>query len=93
MNDLARGVASAELKAVSAEELVFEFMLNTLRLTDGFDEALFVARTGLPGGYLRAKLSAAANKGLIAPVGATFWQVTPLGRRFLNDLQAEFLPE
>jgi len=84
---------TTDLQAVSAQERLFEFMLNALRLTSGFDEQLFVARTGLEVEYLRTKLAGLVDKGLIVQVGATFWQVTPLGRRFLNDLQAEFLPE
>jgi len=84
---------TTDLQAISAQERLFEFMLNALRLTSGFDEQLFVARTGLEVEYLRTKLAGLVDKGLIVQVGATFWQVTPLGRRFLNDLQAEFLPE
>ena len=84
---------TTDLQAVSAQERLFEFMLNALRLTSGFDEQLFVARTGLEVEYLRTKLAGLVDKGLIVQVGATFWQATPLGRRFLNDLQAEFLPE
>ena len=84
---------STDLKAVSAQERLFEFMLNALRLTSGFDEQLFVARTGLEVEYLRTKFAGPVDKGLIVQVGATYWQVTPLGRRFLNDLQAEFLQE
>jgi oxygen-independent coproporphyrinogen-3 oxidase len=93
IDDQAGGAATSRLKAVSAQELMFEFMLNALRLTNGFDEQLFEARTGLDVEDLRAKLTGPVDKGLIVPVGATFWQVTPLGRRFLNDLQAEFLPD
>jgi oxygen-independent coproporphyrinogen-3 oxidase len=93
IDDQAGGAATSRLKAVSAQELMFEFMLNALRLTNGFDEQLFEARTGLDVEGLRAKLTGPVDKGLIVPVGATFWQVTPLGRRFLNDLQAEFLPD
>jgi oxygen-independent coproporphyrinogen-3 oxidase len=93
MKDLAGGVASAGLTAVSAQELVFEFMLNALRLTAGFDEERFVARTGLDAEILRTKLVTPTDKGLIAPAGAGFWEITPLGSRFLNDLQAEFLPD
>ena len=87
------GVEATDLKRVSEPELLFEFMLNVLRLTGGFDEQLFVARTGLDAEQLRTRVAAAAGKGLIDQIGATFWQVTPLGKRFLNDLQAEFLPE
>lgn len=84
---------AAALKRISDPELLFEFMLNALRLTEGFDEQLFAARTGLEVECLRTKFAGMVDKGLIAQVGATFWQVTPLGRRFLNDLQAEFLPD
>lgn len=89
----AGGVEATDLKRVSEAELLFEFMLNILRLTGGFDEQLFVARTGLDAEQLRTRVAAAVGKGLIDQIGATFWQVTPLGKRFLNDLQAEFLPE
>jgi putative oxygen-independent coproporphyrinogen III oxidase len=74
-------------------ELVFEFMLNAVRLNDGFEEALFEERTGLPAGNLRAAAKEALEKGLIDRLDSNFWRPTALGRRFLNDLQAEFLPE
>jgi oxygen-independent coproporphyrinogen-3 oxidase len=93
IDDLTSAAGPGELKAVSAQELIFEFMLNALRLTAGFNEQLFVARTGLEVECLRTRLAGPVEKGLIAQTGAAFWQVTPLGRRFLNDLQAEFLPE
>ena len=87
-----RGKAPA-LKPVTGPDLMFEFLLNVLRLTDGFDERLFRARTGLAGDSLRQRLVPAIKKGLVAPEEGQFWRVTPLGRRFLNDLQAEFLPD
>ena len=79
--------------ALGETELVFEFMLNALRLSDGFEEALFEERTGLSGKKLRDAAKVALKKGLIDRLGSDFWQPTALGRRFLNDLQAEFLPE
>jgi len=79
--------------ALGETELVFEFMLNALRLSDGFEEALFEERTGLPAGNLRAAAKEALKKGLLDQPGTDFWRPTALGRRFLNDLQAEFLPE
>jgi oxygen-independent coproporphyrinogen-3 oxidase len=82
----------AELAPVSAADRLFEFMLNALRLTEGVDEALFTARTGLAVETLRERLEKPLRKRLIAPAGGRFWRVTALGRRFLNDLQAEFLP-
>lgn len=87
-----RGDAAA-LHAVAAEDRLFEFLLNALRLTDGFDAQLFEARTGLAADMLRQRLEPVIKKGLIVPRGADSWSVTPLGQRFLNDLQAEFLPD
>jgi len=82
-----------DLQPVGEADRLFEFLLNALRLTDGFDEQLFMARTGLAGDTLRQRLVPAIKKGLIASEEGRFWRVTPLGRRFLNDLQAEFLPD
>jgi oxygen-independent coproporphyrinogen-3 oxidase len=79
-------------EALSEPELLFEFMLNALRLRDGFDEALFEQRTGLPADRLADAAEAATERGLIERSGAGRWQPTALGRRFLNDLQGEFLP-
>ena len=78
--------------ALGESELLFEFMLNALRLRDGFDEALFEQRTGLPADRLADAAEAATERGLIERSGAGRWQPTALGRRFLNDLQGEFLP-
>lgn len=93
MESIERGERAAELTPISAEDRLFEFMLNALRLTDGFDEDLFSTRTGLPVEALRKRIGPSIEKGLISPLGEQSWQVTPLGRRFLNDLQADFLPE
>jgi len=93
MRQLEAGEEPPEFEAVAEAERLFEFMLNALRLTDGFSEDLFVARTGLTVDSLRARLEPLVRKGLIASCGRNSWQATSLGRRFLNDLQAEFLPK
>lgn len=79
--------------AIGDDDLLFEFMLNSLRLVDGFDEAGFTARTGLPAGRLRQRLEPLIDQGLIVQSGAHKWLPTATGRRFLNDLQAHFLPD
>ena len=79
-------------KTVAAEELPFEFMLNTLRLIEGFPAALFQERTGLPLLAIEARLREAEKKGLIE----RDWQrigPTARGRLFLNELLELFLPE
>ena len=88
----ARGPGPAVVQVAGAE-LVFEFMLNALRLSDGFSDVIFCERTGLSAAELETAMRGAADKGLVARVDASRWQATPLGRRFLNDLQAEFLPD
>jgi oxygen-independent coproporphyrinogen-3 oxidase len=74
-------------------ERVFDFMLNALRLNDGFDEAIFEQRTGLSGSDLIEAAGSAMDKGLIQRSDGLHWRPTELGGRFLNDLQAEFIVE
>jgi len=77
--------------AVQVRDLPFEFMLNALRLTEGFSNDCFERRTGLPFEAVRTQIEAAARRGLLESVPRG-WRPTDLGRRFLNDLQAAFLP-
>ena len=78
---------------LASPDRLFEFMLNVLRLNEGFTEQQFTARTGLPVETLHERLETPSRKGLIELSAGDSWQVTPLGRRFLNDLQADFLPD
>jgi putative oxygen-independent coproporphyrinogen III oxidase len=77
-------------RPVPRRELPFEFMLNALRLNEGFAIRDFEQRTGLPAGTVEPALERASGRGLIetTPDG---WRPTELGSRFLNDLQAGFL--
>jgi putative oxygen-independent coproporphyrinogen III oxidase len=79
-----------ERRFVPRDDLLFEFMLNALRLNEGFKTADFEERTGLSRSAAEPALFAAAGRGLVqqAPGG---WRATELGSRFLNDLQASFL--
>lgn len=81
----------AELETVYGEELLFEFMLNTSRLEQPIPLNLFSEATGLDISFLIPKLKMAQSKNLIELTGS-HWQVTPLGRRFTNNLQSLFLP-
>ena len=90
---LENAAAVPEPKPVGPDDLVFEFMLNALRLRDGVDEALFEARTGLEPPHLHRKMADVVARGLIAQEDDRRWHPTPLGHRFLNDLQAAFLPD
>ena len=86
-----RGESQCTLAPVPARELPFEFMLNALRLPAGFAVEEFEARTGLAIASVEPTLEVAAGRGLMAR-DAGGWRPTEFGRRFLNDLQAMFLP-
>jgi oxygen-independent coproporphyrinogen-3 oxidase len=78
---------------VPAVDLPFEFLLNALRLVDGFDEEAFEARTGLAFSIVSATVVEAQRKGLLESDAPAHWRPSAEGQRFLNDLQALFLPE
>lgn len=82
-----------EVREVAAAELPFEFMLNALRLVDGFSEAEFEARTGLPFATQKETMAAAGQRGWLEQDAPAHWRASELGQRFLNDLQELFLPE
>ncbi|MDH3546764.1 MAG: radical SAM family heme chaperone HemW, partial [Gammaproteobacteria bacterium] len=86
------GRGNVDLTAVGDAERVFEFMLNALRLTEGFEMRLFEERTGLAAELIREKLAALQKNRLVAALDGSVWRVTGRGQRFLNDVQAEFLP-
>lgn len=79
-----------ESREPGPDTLPFEFMLNALRLTEGFPATLFYDHTGLPLHTIEAQLDAAERKGLLERDHLTI-RPTPLGQRFLNDLQEIFL--
>lgn len=84
------GNAIHESREVGAEEVAFEFMLNALRLVEGFPVALFTQRTGLGLSAIEPQLAAAEAAGLISRDHARI-APTARGQRFLNDLLEGFL--
>lgn len=79
-------------RRVPAAELPFEFMLNALRLQEGFELGGFERATGLPAATIAPKLGELVSRGLLTKSGGCH-RPTELGLRFLNDLQAGFLPD
>ena len=79
-----------EQHEVSRGDVVFEFMMNALRLTEGFPGALFTAHTGLPITAADKPLAEAEKRGLIMRDHERI-RPTELGKRFLNDLLQIFL--
>jgi oxygen-independent coproporphyrinogen-3 oxidase len=92
MEAAGKGNAVAEEHELARADLGFEFMLNALRLTEGFDPNLFGERTGMPINAIEKALNAAEAKGLIYRDFRVI-RPTELGQRFLNDLQEMFLAE
>ena len=84
------GDAVWESREVADAELPFEFMLNALRLVEGFPATLFTERTGLALEVVEPQLARAEAAGLIERDHA---RIAPSekGRRFLNDLLETFL--
>jgi oxygen-independent coproporphyrinogen-3 oxidase len=82
-----------EVRTLAPGDLVFEYCLNALRLVDGFELPEFEAHTGLPRAALDGALGKALAQGLLETTATERWIPTALGRRFLNNLQALFLPE
>ena len=80
------------LKLASAEEIAFEFVLNALRLKNGFRLIDFSQRTGLSAECLLGTVKNAAKRGLLN-ISNNRVRTTDLGYRFLDDVIALFLPE
>jgi putative oxygen-independent coproporphyrinogen III oxidase len=78
-------------RIVPPRDLPFEFMLNALRLTEGFSASLFAERTGLPATAIEPGIRAGEATGLIERRAGRL-RPTLRGRLFLNELMGLFLP-
>ena len=86
----ANAVPLQQEQEVATADVAFEFMMNALRLTEGFPAALFTERTGLPIAAAAGPLDQAEERGLITRTDGHI-RPTEFGRRFLNDLLQIFL--
>ena len=86
-----QGQAVSQDSEIGRADLPFEFMLNALRLPEGFALQDFTERTGLAPSALQAGLEQAQSQGLLE-LDLTHARPTARGFDFLNDLQALFLP-
>ena len=84
------GNATDNTWVIEQADLGFEFMMNALRLTGGFETKLFSERTGMPVQSISMHLAEASKKGLITQ-NTQYIQPTLLGQRYLNDLLELFL--
>ncbi len=77
-------------RTVPDADLPFEFLMNTLRLKEGFEEGEFELRTGLNSEVLRAPLARLRARDLVEQCAGR-WRASALGFSFLNDVVGEFL--
>ena len=89
---LAADPRSVIRKSISIRDLPFEFAMNGFRLVEGFDDALFDARTGVPVAVLAEALSPLVARGLVERREKR-WRASPKGFRFLNEILVELLPD
>lgn len=80
-----------ETQTLDADNVCLEFMMNALRLTDGFSTTLFSSHTGLPIALLKEQLELAQDKGWLNWTEDKI-KPTEQGQRFLNDLLQLFMP-
>lgn len=87
---IAQGAPIQDEFAVEAADLPFEFMMNALRLNQGFESALFEMRTALPLITIESELRHAEQQGLIE---RQLQRIAPTlqGQRFLNRLLELFM--
>ena len=89
---VAQGSQVQTNQPVAHADLAFEFMMNALRLTEGFALSLFNERTGLPLSAILPALEQAQARGWVQRDG-DWLRPTLAGQRFLNDLLGLFLPD
>jgi oxygen-independent coproporphyrinogen-3 oxidase len=87
----ARGEPVQERREIGRADLVFEFMMNALRLPEGVPVSLFFERTGVQISAAERPLAEAEARGLIVRDHQRI-RPTNLGQSFLNDLLLLFLP-
>jgi oxygen-independent coproporphyrinogen-3 oxidase len=91
--EAARNRAFARKREVVGRDILpLEFMMNALRLIDGFDLALFPHRSGIPLGKISRSLAEAEAKAMIEIRGGVL-RPTETGLRFLDDLLLLFAPK
>lgn len=73
---------------VAEESLTLEFLMNALRLTNGFSQSLFELRTGLEFSQLKSFIQAGVSKQLLEVIHGDDVTIRPteMGIRFLDDL-------
>ena len=86
--------SATQLREIPTEERTIEFLMNALRLKEGFSQNLFEVRTGNEFSVISSKISKLIESGFIETNkihGEDFYCASHKGYRFLNTLLGEFL--
>ena len=86
--------SATQLREISTEERTIEFLMNALRLKEGFSQNLFEVRTGNEFSVISSKISKLIESGFIETNKIheeDFYCASHKGYRFLNTLLGEFL--
>jgi coproporphyrinogen III oxidase-like Fe-S oxidoreductase len=79
----------AQNRAIAADEMALEFMMNGLRLVDGVPVEYFSPRTGLALSSIETQINDLQRKGLIE-IDDSRYRTTKLGYQFLNTVLQQF---
>lgn len=77
---------------LTARDVVLEFMMNALRLSGGFESALFAERTGMAINVVEKQLEQAVEIGFLE-WGVKTIRPTEKGRNYLNELLQLFMDD
>ena len=92
MDSALDGRALLSERDVTHDDRIFEFLLNALRLVEGFTFDIFEQRTGLARDALNDRLHAAQADGLLCIDGESV-RCTEQGARFLDEILTRFVPD
>lgn len=92
MQRVQQGQARSQTQTLVTADIIFEFMLNALRLQAGFPLSLFTERTGLAVELLSNGLQQGIQRGLLE-LDENWLKPSPLGWQFLNTTIQLFLPD
>jgi len=91
MQQVRNGEGIIEERRLDPPDRIFEFFLNQLRLRDGVLKSQFEPRTGVTWSEVDERVQKVVDKGLLKDENGVL-SPTELGWRFVNDIQAVFLP-
>ncbi len=91
INQVADGLSYKTTNVVPKDDILFEFMMNALRLKDGISLNLFEQRTGLPATHLHQSMESSLARNRVE-ISDGYLRCTPQGYLFIDDILQELLP-